>query len=103
MARITFVQQDGSCRVVEGQGVSLMELARNAGVRGILGECGGSCACGTCHVHLSPEGLALLGPAPQAELNMLEFEPATTPASRLSCQIMAAPPLDGLIVTVAGG
>ena len=103
MVRITFIEQDGTARVVEGQSGTLMELARNAGVRGIVGECGGSCACGTCHVHLSDAGLALLGGASAAEMNMLEFEPGTTAASRLSCQIMVGPALDGLRVTVAGG
>jgi 2Fe-2S ferredoxin len=103
LVRITFVQQDGTRREVEGHSGSLMELGRGAGVRGIVGECGGACACGTCHVHLSDDGLALLGEATAAEMNMLEFEPGATEASRLSCQIAIDPAIDGLTVTVAGG
>jgi 2Fe-2S ferredoxin len=103
LVRITFVESDGTRRELQGQSGSLMELGRGAGVRGIVGECGGSCACGTCHVHLSDEGLALLGAATAAEMNMLEFEPGATGASRLSCQIMLTPAIDGLTVTVAGG
>lgn len=101
MARITFQLADGSSKAVEGAGGTLMELARNAGVRGVVGECGGGCSCGTCHIHLSDAGLALLGPATQVEMDMLEFEPTTTPHSRLSCQIAVTEALDGLTVRVA--
>lgn len=101
MARITFHLADGTARVVEGAGGTLMELARNAGVRGIVGECGGGCSCGTCHVQLSDAGLALLGSATRAEMDMLEFEPTMTAHSRLSCQIAVTEALDGLTVRVA--
>jgi 2Fe-2S ferredoxin len=102
VARITFVLQDGSHRTVEGSGGTLMELGRNAGVRGILGECGGACSCGTCHIRLTDEGFRHLGVATSVEMNVLEFEPDATTTSRLSCQITLTEALDGLTVNVVG-
>lgn len=96
MPRLTFHLPDGTTRQIEGRSGSLMELARNAGIPGILGECGGACACGTCHVHLGPEALAHLGPATADEANILDFEDSATPASRLACQIDLATLPDGL-------
>lgn len=101
MARITFILQNGASREIEGSDGSLMELARNAGVAGIAGECGGGCSCGTCHVHLPDAWIERLGRATTAEMDMLEFEPAMTPNSRLSCQITVTEALDGLTVQVA--
>ena len=103
MARITFQLSDGSVHIAEGRGGSLMELARNAGVRGIAGECGGGCSCGTCHVHLPDDWIDRLGRATPSEMDMLEFEPTMTRNSRLSCQIAVTDALDGLSVSVATG
>ncbi|MDJ1008352.1 MAG: 2Fe-2S iron-sulfur cluster-binding protein [Paracoccaceae bacterium] len=103
MARIRFAQADGSEITLESFGGSLMEAARAAGVRGIEGQCGGVASCGTCHVYVDAAWLEAVGPASAAELDMLEFEPATTHASRLSCQIAVTSALDGLKVTVANG
>lgn len=100
---ITFIDRDGRKRSVEGNAGTLMELARNAGIAGIIGECGGACACGTCHVHLCERGLAALGPATGAEMNILEFEDNAAAQSRLACQIKVANVPDGLTFTVAGG
>jgi 2Fe-2S ferredoxin len=80
-----------------------MEAARAAGVAGIVGECGGACACGTCHVQLSSVSLAQLGPATPAEQNILEFEDTAGPFSRLSCQIRVADVPDGTIFAIPGG
>jgi ferredoxin, 2Fe-2S len=100
MVTITFRSLDGSERKVEGHSGNLMELARKANIAGIDGECGGSCSCGTCHIYLSEQALALLGPATKAESDILEFEPMATPQSRLSCQIRVSDLIDGLTVTV---
>ena len=86
LATFTFILRDGAQKTVQGHTGTLMEVARNAGIAGIIGECGGACACGTCHVYLCAHGLETLGPATGAEMNILEFEDNATPQSRLgSC------------------
>ena len=102
MPALTFHLPDGSTRRLEGQTGTLMELARNAGIPGIVGECGGACACGTCHVRLCPEALAHLGPATADERNILDFEDSAAPDSRLACQISLAALPDGLTFTLPG-
>lgn len=102
MTTLTFILRDGTQKTVHGKSGTLMEAARNAGVGGIVGECGGACACGTCHVYLCARGLAALGPATGAEMNILEFEDNATPQSRLACQIEVEMIPEGLIFTVAG-
>lgn len=74
MPKFTFILRDGAQKLFQGQTGTLMEAARNAGAAGILGECGGACACGTCHVTLCARGMAVLGPATGAEMNILDFE-----------------------------
>lgn len=102
MANLTFILRDGSQKSIQGQTGTLMEVARNAGITGIIGECGGACACGTCHIYLCPRGMAALGPATGAEMNILEFEDNATAQSRLSCQIQIATIPEGLTFTIAG-
>ena len=102
MTNLTFILRDGTQRTVQGQTGTLMDVARNAGIAGIIGECGGACACGTCHVYLCARGLDALGPATGAEMNILEFEDNATARSRLACQIKVATVPDGLTFTVAG-
>lgn len=80
-------------------GQTLMQAAVNAGISGIAADCGGLMTCATCHVHVSPAWRAALGEAPAEEANMLEFVAAERrPESRLSCQILLTPELDGLEV-----
>lgn len=79
-----------------------MEAARAAGVPGIIGECGGACACGTCHVHLPPETFARLGPATPSERNILDFDDSAVPSSRLSCQIKLADVPEGAVFVIPG-
>ena len=83
-------------------GITLMEVSKQNGVEGVLGNCGGGAACGTCHVYVSDEWVDRL-PAPDAiEADMLEMlEDTRRENSRLGCQIRLAPVLDGLTVTVA--
>jgi 2Fe-2S ferredoxin len=102
LANLTFILRDGTQKTVQSQTGTLMEAARNAGIAGIIGECGGACACGTCHVYLCARGLDTLGPATGAEMNILEFEDNATGQSRLACQIDVATVPDGLAFTVAG-
>ena len=102
MANLTFILRDGTQKTVQSQTGTLMEAARNAGIAGVIGECGGACACGTCHVYLCKGGLAALGPATGAEMNILEFEDNATTQSRLACQIRVEMIPEGLTFTVAG-
>ena len=102
MTTLTFILRDGTQKTVQSQTGTVMKAARNAGVAGIIGECGGACACGTCHVYLCPRGLAALGPATGAEMNILDFEDNATAQSRLACQIKVETLPEGLTFTVAG-
>ncbi|MGH6818005.1 MAG: 2Fe-2S iron-sulfur cluster-binding protein [Methylovirgula sp.] len=100
MIKITFIDSFGEKRTVEAEeGSTVMETAIRNSVPEITAECGGACACATCHVYVDKEFLALTGgPSPQEE-DMLDFAYATQPNSRLSCQIKVTPELDGLVVT----
>ena len=100
MANITYVEADGrSAAVNVPDGWSLMQGATANGVDGILGECGGSCACATCHCYVDEARTGDL-PAPSSdELALLETVAAERrPNSRLACQIKSAPALEGLTV-----
>jgi 2Fe-2S ferredoxin len=76
-----------------------MEGAIRNGVPGIEAECGGACACATCHVYVSEEWREKTGEAEPMEQDMLDFAYDVRPSSRLSCQIKVTPELDGLVVT----
>lgn len=80
---------------------TLMEVARAHGVPGIIGDCGGGCACATCHVYVAPEWFEKVGPPDEIEADMLDMAEGTRETSRLCCQIRLTPELDGLAVTVA--
>jgi 2Fe-2S ferredoxin len=102
--KVTLVQRDGVERVLENvpPGKSLMEVARDNGVVGILADCGGSCECGTCHVYVEPQWQALVGSPDNIESATLDRVSDVKPdASRLSCQIVLREELDGLRVAVA--
>lgn len=100
MVRVTFRDSDGTAHEVEAQpGRSLMEAAVAQGVAGILAECGGNMACGTCHVRVDPSWYERVGPPGEGERMLLEgvaFDLA--PTSRLSCQIQVTADLEGLVV-----
>ena len=101
---VTMVQQDGAEVVIEDApvGESLMEVAKAKGVDGILGECGGSCACATCHVYIEPAWQEVVGPADVLEEMTLEgVSHILRDNSRLGCQILLRDEMDGLKVTVA--
>lgn len=100
MANITFVEASGQSTTVSlNDGWSLMQGATANGIDGILGECGGSCACATCHCYVQEDRLADLPAPSENELAMLENVAAERrPNSRLACQIKASPALDGLVV-----
>ena len=99
MARITFIDHLGVEHVVDApEGLSVMEAAARNGVSGIDADCGGNCACATCHVYVDPAWLEQTGQAETLEASMLEFVENLQPNSRLSCQIRLSDRLDGLVV-----
>jgi 2Fe-2S ferredoxin len=101
MAKITFITSDGATYNVEAEtGSTVMEAAIRNLVPGIEAECGGACACATCHVHVDEAWLAKTGEARPMEEDMLDFAYDVRPTSRLSCQIKVTDELDGLIVRV---
>jgi 2Fe-2S ferredoxin len=101
MPKITFIQPDGSEQVVEAEaGVTLMESAKMNDVPGIEAECGGACACATCHVYVDDAWRDKTGKPEQMEEDMLDFAFDVREQSRLSCQIKLTPELDGLVVRV---
>jgi 2Fe-2S ferredoxin len=101
MPRIVFVEANGTRREVESRvGQTLMEVARDNDIEGILAECGGACACATCHVRVDEKWFAVTGPPAETEASMLEFSQSPGPTSRLSCQITLSDDLDGLVVYI---
>ena len=102
MAKITFIDFEGTSRSVEGEvGSTVMETAINNGVPGIEAECGGACACSTCHVYIDDAWRETVGEPSPMEEDMLDFAYGVQPNSRLSCQIEFTPDLAGLRVTIA--
>jgi 2Fe-2S ferredoxin len=101
MARITFIAPDGKRYDVDAvNGSTVMENAVRNGVPGIEAECGGACACATCHVYVEPEWREATGTPQPMEEDMLDFAYDVRPGSRLSCQIRVNDALDGLVVSV---
>jgi 2Fe-2S ferredoxin len=99
MPKIRYVDHDGKEREVEvAEGLSVMEGAVKNLVPGIDADCGGACACATCHVYVDEAWLGKLDPKSDMEETMLDFAQELQPNSRLSCQIKVTPALDGLTV-----
>jgi ferredoxin, 2Fe-2S len=101
MAKITFIQPDGIEQTVEAQvGMTVMETAKTNLIEGVEAECGGACACATCHVYVDEAWTDKVGEPEAMEEDMLDFAYDVRPNSRLSCQIKVRDELDGLVVTV---
>jgi len=101
MVKITFIQPDNSEQVVECEPeMTLMEAAKLNSVPGIEAECGGACACATCHVYVDEAWREKTGTPSQMEEDMLDFAFDVRGSSRLSCQIKLKPELDGIVVRV---
>ena len=101
MARITYIEHDGREHVVEVKnGLSVMEGAIRNNVPGIDADCGGACACATCHVYVDAAWKDVVGEPEAMEEDMLDFAYDVRPTSRLSCQIRVSDELDGLVVHV---
>jgi ferredoxin, 2Fe-2S len=101
MVKISFVQPDGSSLSVDAEaGLTVMEVAKLNMVAGIEAECGGACACATCHVYVDDAWKAKAGKPAAMEEDMLDFAFDVQESSRLSCQIKVTKELDGLLVRV---
>ncbi|GJE45269.1 2Fe-2S iron-sulfur cluster-binding protein [Methylobacterium soli] len=100
MPKITYIDHAGTARTVEGAvGATVMETALRNNVPGIDAECGGACACATCHVYIDDAWTEAVGPAVDMEQDMLDFATDVRTSSRLCCQIRITPELEGLTVT----
>lgn len=100
MPKITYIEHDGTAHTVDvAEGLSVMEGAVNNAVPGIDADCGGACACATCHVYVDEAFMAQAGEQQEMEKSMLDFAENVRPNSRLSCQIKITDALDGLRVT----
>ncbi|MEG1451286.1 2Fe-2S iron-sulfur cluster-binding protein [Brevundimonas sp.] len=99
MAKIKYIEFDGREHEIEVKnGLSVMEGAVRHNVPGIDADCGGACACATCHVYVDEGFLDVTGRPSAMEESMLDFAENVQPNSRLSCQIRVSDDLDGLIV-----
>ena len=102
--KVNFISFAGKTHTVDvPEGTTLMRAAVDNGVPGIDGDCGGQCACATCHVFIEPEWQSKTGARTEAEGTMLEFADGTLPNSRLGCQITLTNALDGLTVRMPEG
>jgi ferredoxin, 2Fe-2S len=101
MAKITFIQPDGKQQTVTAEaGMTVMEASKRDVIAGIEAECGGACACATCHVYVDAAWTAKTGKPAAMEEDMLDFAFDVRPESRLACQIKVTDALDGLVVRV---
>lgn len=99
--KIIATDRNGKEHVLEGrENWTVMEILRDAGLP-VAAECGGACACATCHVYVEQEWFDKLPPRSAAEVDMLDMALAVESNSRLSCQIVCKPELDGIKVTIA--
>ena len=99
MAKITYIEHDGTEHAIDVKtGLTVMEGAVKNNIPGIDADCGGACACATCHVYVDEAWLERLEPASDMERSMLDFAENTQDNSRLACQIRVKPELDGLLV-----
>ena len=99
MVKITFIDSAGQSRTVDAEeGATVMETAVRNAVPEIEAECGGACACATCHIYVDPAWVEKTGKPDPMEEDMLDFAFEVQPTSRLSCQIKVKSQLDGLVV-----
>lgn len=99
MPKITFIDYQGTQRSVEAtNGDSVMEAATQNDVDGIDADCGGACACATCHVYVHGDWLSVVGKPGDLEADMLEVAEGVEANSRLACQISVSDEMEGLVV-----
>ncbi len=100
MPKVIFVDHEGNKREIEAKpGTTVMEAAVQNLVPGIDADCGGACACATCHVYVDEAWFGKLKERDDMEDSMLDFAEDVRETSRLSCQIQMTDELDGIVVT----
>ncbi|NBC19648.1 MAG: 2Fe-2S iron-sulfur cluster binding domain-containing protein [Alphaproteobacteria bacterium] len=100
MVKIIYKDHEGGVREIDAQpGETVMETAIKNSVPGIDADCGGACACATCHVYVDEAFMDKVGSPEDMEQSMLDFAENVQPNSRLSCQITVSDTLEGLTVT----
>jgi 2Fe-2S ferredoxin len=102
MPQVTYVSHDGKSTTLDVPlGTSVMQAATLQGIDGIVAECGGSCMCATCHVYVNEEQLSKLPEMELGEDAMLDGTASPRKSnSRLSCQLVMTPEMEGLVVTM---
>lgn len=101
MGNITFIENNGEQHSVELEsGKTLMDHAMNNSVPGVDADCGGECACGTCHVIVDEAFFEKTGSISDEEAQMLGMTPEKASSSRLSCQVSVTDEMDGMIVKI---
>jgi ferredoxin, 2Fe-2S len=104
MPKVTFIQPGGEAQTFDAEiGKSLMQVAVDNMVKGIIGECGGSCSCATCHLYVDEPWRSKLLPPDAQEQGMLEGAIEPKADSRLSCQIEISDAIDGLTARIPAG
>jgi ferredoxin, 2Fe-2S len=99
MPRVYFNRIDGGVYEVDSTtGESLMQIAQNNAIPEIIGDCGGSLSCGTCHVYIDEAWTDRLPPPAANEKDMVECAVNPRENSRLSCQVFMTDELDGIVV-----
>ena len=99
MPKITYIEHSGTPHTVDVPvGLTVMEGAVNNNIPGIDADCGGACACSTCHVYVNPDWVDKLPVREDMEVDMLDFAYEPNERSRLTCQIKVTPALEGLVV-----
>jgi 2Fe-2S ferredoxin len=102
MANILVTTREGETNAIPAsEGLSLMEVIRDAGIDELLAICGGSCSCSTCHIYVDADMLAALSPIGPDEDDLLGSSDHRTDRSRLACQVPFTAALDGIAVTIA--
>lgn len=101
MARITYIEFNGTPHTIDvPPGQSVMEGAVRNGVPGIDADCGGNCACATCHVYVDEAWIPKVEGPQEGEKSMLDYVQNAKPNSRLSCQMAVTTEFDGLVVSL---
>ncbi|MCP3732781.1 2Fe-2S iron-sulfur cluster-binding protein [Sphingomonas sp. MG17] len=99
MPKLVFIEANGAEHVVEAQAdLSAMEVAVRFNINGIDGDCGGQAACATCHVFVDRPWMERVGKPSEHEVQMLELAEGAADNSRLACQVIVTPELDGLVL-----
>ena len=99
MPKVTYIEHNGTAHTVDVEkGLSIMEGAIQNGVPGIDADCGGACACATCHVYVEEKWLDKLPKAEDADVDMIDMAHEPKKNRRLSCQLIVSDELEGLTI-----